>query len=93
MFGLKKRQRRNFSLTSNPEIISTFTEPRCFKICTKVTQKNEEGIARGQPPETSKLSKFIRPFKRISNGQMYFNFYDQNRLKRYHSRFHTNESI
>lgn len=68
----------NFTLT-NSEIIPTFTEPLCSNICTKITYKNEQGTAPGQPPtalkskETSRTSKFIRCVGRMLDKRLYFN--------------------
>lgn len=67
-----------FTLT-NSEIIPTFTEPLWSNICTKITYKNEQGTAPGQPPtalkskKTSRTLKFIRCVGRMLDKRLYFN--------------------
>lgn len=74
----KEKLSAKFTLT-NSEIIPAFTEPLCPNICTKITYKDERGIAPGQPPtapkskETSATLKFIRPVRRMPDKWMCFN--------------------
>lgn len=52
----KEKLSAKFTLT-NSKIIPPFAEPLCSNICTKITYKNEQGIAPGQPPTVMKSKK------------------------------------